>query len=158
MQYIFKPSREEKYVPGNSSTVSPASLGINLGDILTAALPQMEDMSPIAVDHVVRCFEHVDFDQYENVLVEEDLGVEAFVLLTGQLQIAINGKIIRVISKPGSLLGERSLFTDAHKVGATVTAAGGGASLMRLRRAAYRDAVSRGIQAQDSARAQLSDG
>ena len=158
MQYIFKPSREEKYVPGNSSTVSPASLGINLDDILTAALPQMRDMSPSAVDHVARCFEPVDFDQYENVLVEGDPGLEAYVLLAGQLQVAINGKIIRVMSKPGTLLGEKSLLAETHKVSATVTAVGSGASLVRLRRDAYRDAVSRCIQAQDNASAQPTEG
>ena len=153
MQYIFKPGREEKYALPNMGTVSPASLGINLSDILTAALPQMRDLSPSAVDNVVRCFEHVNFEQYESVLVEGDPGVEAYVLVAGELQVAIKGKVIRVITKPGSLVGDKSLFVENHKVGATVTVVGSGASLMRLRRVAYRDAVSRGTQGDASAQA-----
>ena len=143
MQYIFKVTRAEKDASANRSAISPASAGINLGDVLTAAVPRIRELSPSTLDNVVRCFENVHFDQHENILVEGDPGEEAFVLLVGKVQIAINGKVIRMLSKPGTLLGEKALFDDKHSVGATVTAVDGEASLMRLRQADFRSALSR---------------
>lgn len=46
------------------------------------------------------------------------LGDELFVLLSGEVQVAINGNVIRTLSKTGIALGEKALTTrDGHTVG-----------------------------------------
>ena len=53
-------------------------------------------------------------------------------LLSGEVQVAIHGKVIRNLSKSGIAIGEKALITDRHKVGATVTAVNGPVTAMRL--------------------------
>jgi hypothetical protein len=143
MQYIFKPSKAEKQaacaaIGRNNPSPPPAVLNeLDLGAILAAAVPQTAELSSAMLENVIAKFEHTTSQQHESILVEGEVGEDLYVLLSGSVQVAINGKVIRVISKPGATLGEKALIHDNHVVGATATLMDGDASFMRLHKSDY---------------------
>jgi hypothetical protein len=140
MAYISKLTKEEKrWVDrSNGGATSPAQAlveapsHLDLGAILSSAVPAISEWSPSQLNRVVNTMSITTFENRENLLVEGEHGGELFVLLTGEVQVAILGRVIRNLSTPGVVLGEKALQNEGHTIGATVTAVNGPVTVMRL--------------------------